>query len=928
VIPAERYLRLPDAYAEFLGGLRWSAQDNTLVYRDGSTFAFYEEIALFLEGFASEGRLIHFPLLLHVLQLFTQKKDEFIQRSGRLRQLFAAAHRPVRNAGILGAQLCREIPEFRWSVQIKDVLEQLRDPARQFRWLGVHEENLAYPAEVPPMSPVAFLEAVLKRLDNYSTEELWYWLCNGRGPIKDAGKKLARALPTPRTLSGALAALLNRPRLAGARAFLDQLQGALTLPPRRKVRQAVLMGGYADVTTSGQPEQLLPSQFALDELDFLRRYADHELLYFQREEPNTLTRHELVVLLDQGVRTWGDVRLVLAAAVLALGRQAARHKLPFFVATTSNEGQTLDPVAADDEMLGELVDASDLSPHPGLALERVLEQAATSPRDVVLLTHPRNLLEDDVRIAALLAIGETRLLALTLDAHGQAALSELRHGIALPIRQFRVDFTAASQTVSLSPSTNPGGWRGAVEPIGFPFRFGSHHRPGHDHLFAFDHDGTFLVTADLDGLLRVWRAEGPNSLELLPRPLLNGQLLGKIEAVVGVIGGLVMIARGPEGLAAAYYNFDNRMCSVYPLGHGAHGQDWCYSAEHHAILSYVPSGSLTHALELGTGNTFLSGKVDSWGWVEQAWCAVYQGRVPARRLLCITTDPIMNPPIPMNPPAQICYLDPDQGRLELKGVQPPWERFTPLEDGQPVLAGATLVAAKCRGNVLAVLFREKQPTGPFRLRLFHRPNGILLADYPVVQSNCGFVLSSDGRLFAEQVSLGTVQVRTVDGRDPLIKTFAGGSSPPGPVRLGDAWIMFRAGRHSLHLISWESGRLELHQTRSNKTLDAGMRESGTNATAAGVPPFLHYDRTRFVVGATTTVIAVVDRFGQVLILDFEGKLVCMFFVFRDRVSGWLPDGSCFGPDSQSKQPPTPQDLEKFGRALSLASQLGRKFACK
>ena len=54
------------------------------------------------------------------------------------------------------------------------------------------------------------------------------------------------------------------------------------------------MGGYADVTTNGPPDRLLPSQFALDEWDFLRRYADHELLYFRREEPHTRTRHELV----------------------------------------------------------------------------------------------------------------------------------------------------------------------------------------------------------------------------------------------------------------------------------------------------------------------------------------------------------------------------------------------------------------------------------------------------------------------------------------------------------------------------------------------------------------------------------------------------------------------------------------------------------
>ena len=118
--------------------------------------------------------------------------------------------------------------------------------------------------------------------------------------------------------------------------------GALTLPPRRLAQQELPVGGYADVTTRGHVDHILPSQFALDDWDFLRRYAEHELLYFRREEPHEQTRHELVVLLDQGVRTWGDVRLVLGAALLALGKQAVDRKLPFRVATTTSPG-SLDP---------------------------------------------------------------------------------------------------------------------------------------------------------------------------------------------------------------------------------------------------------------------------------------------------------------------------------------------------------------------------------------------------------------------------------------------------------------------------------------------------------------------------------------------------------------------------------------------------------
>ena len=257
------------------------------------------------------------------------------------------------------------------------------------------------PSECPPLDPTVFEEKIFKQLDAFSSEELQQWLRHGRGLVKDAAKALAEAVPPPRTLSGALTALLERPRLAGARAYLTQMLSVMALPPRQRLSPQIPVGGYADVTSRGHPHLLLLSQFALDELDFLRRFADNELLYYRREEPHSRTQHELIVLLDQGVRTWGDVRLVLSAAALALGKLAAKAKMPCLLAATSTQGEVLDPLKVSDEILGAMVEASDLSGNPGLALENILEQPFVGSRDVVLLTHPRNLAEDDVRAAAM-----------------------------------------------------------------------------------------------------------------------------------------------------------------------------------------------------------------------------------------------------------------------------------------------------------------------------------------------------------------------------------------------------------------------------------------------------------------------------------------------------------------------------------------------
>src|SRR5262249_2678866 len=152
---------------------------------------------------------------------------------------------------------------------------------------------------------------------------LEHWLNFGCGP-DEAGDKLADEIAArpPSLLEVMEAASRDRERLSGALALVSSLAGAITLPPRRLDQHELAVGGYADVTTRGSPERLLPSQYALDSLEFVRRFAEQELLYFRREEPNDPTREELIIVLDQGVRTWGGVRLALAGAVMAFARLA------------------------------------------------------------------------------------------------------------------------------------------------------------------------------------------------------------------------------------------------------------------------------------------------------------------------------------------------------------------------------------------------------------------------------------------------------------------------------------------------------------------------------------------------------------------------------------------------------------------------------
>ena len=138
-------------------------------------------------------------------------------------------------------------------------------------------------AEQPPLDPDAFARSIEAGLAELSDQEIRHWLKFGRGPLEPPAPG---AVPIPP--GGAIDALdkiAERPRLAGLGGLVARLEAALSLPPRRLDRDGPQAEGYWDLTNRGQPEQILPIQFALDDEEFLRRFAERELLYFHREPP-------------------------------------------------------------------------------------------------------------------------------------------------------------------------------------------------------------------------------------------------------------------------------------------------------------------------------------------------------------------------------------------------------------------------------------------------------------------------------------------------------------------------------------------------------------------------------------------------------------------------------------------------------------------
>jgi hypothetical protein len=928
--PVSDYLLVPPDYCQELGGLRWARSGDAVEYPDGATFALAPQIGLFLEGFAAGRRLIHFGFVLHLLHLLGLGRSN--QRWGNrpLGLAFLETGSPLRNAGTLCALLSAEVPGVAGPVTAATVCRCLASPALMVdlvcRWsLGTPEDSHHWQpggyAE-PPLAPQTFADRVLEAAARCSPEELRHWFRHGRGPVGDAGDDLARAVTVdrPRTLAGVLADLARRQRLTGALPFVDQLVSALSLPPRRLTDLLLPLGGYADVSTRGQPEQLLPSQFALDDLEFVRRYAEHELLYFRREEPHVQVREELVVLLDQGVRTWGDVRLVLAAAVLALGKLAVRRKLPLLLGATSAGGRLLDPLQEPSESVGALVEASDLTANPGLALERVLEEPAPAARDVILLTHPRNLAEADVAAAARRVGTDTRLFALTVDGHGAAAFAELRRGTPLPLARFQVDLARKTEPPDPAPQAAADmPWRGDVEPIGFPFRFGVI-AADEPPLFDFDGSGEWILQAGPHGLLHAWRVDW-SRWEVLPRGMVGGGVLTAVRAVLGVAGGFVVGGHVHGELVAVHYDFTARTCRAHRLGGRVNGPArWlhirdlhCVVAEHHDQVFGVHLATGEHAFwsrerNESRGNSFAL-------------------RACRRAWTCILPPPRVAPLDDLGQSERwdspLLEHSPITGALRLISGASTWDLFTPQADGRPLLQGCEVLDAVLQGNVLAV--RARHPDGHVCLHCFRGPQGQLIGSLRVGEGPPAYTLSPDGRRLARHLAQGRIEVRSLGSDIGVTRTPLGRSHVRLEVELGDRWLAIGIGKRT-HLVRWDQGRLECCHSEEAKHLFLGAKLPGTLlrgsmiATPEALPQAFQYDRQRFVAGCRWTLIAVVDTFGHVLLLKRTGELVCMFFTFRTGLAAWMPDGTRFRTAAFMDGPPTPGAAERIGQALLAASQ--------
>ena len=920
---AALYLQIPAAYCLPFGGLRWAQYGEAVEFLDGPdagrTFAFAAEIAQFLEGLLSQGEAFPaFGSVLHLLIMLglgdraatTDRLACF--RKERLVRPFRDLERPLRNAGALCASLLVEQPGPPLDVADPPEPSQVLELLNGGSWIP--QMVLTHPmlgamdyAEQPARSVLEFDAMISARIDTRSDEAIRHWLQFGRGPV---GRLDDAAIPLPQGgLAEAMARVEERPRLSGLARLVSRLEGALSLPPRRLEHDGPQADGYWDLTTRGAPEQILPIQFALEDDEFLRRFAARELLYFHRERPSRPVVQELVLILDQGVRTWGDVRLVLAGATMALARQAARRELAVRLATTGDEGEPVDPTGLSPDRLGHLLEASDLSRNPSLALDRILRVGPASLRDVVLLTHPRSLAEPEVVAAALRpeAGGATRLFAVTVDAGGEVELAELKHGSPVVSSRCRVDLSESTAPPTPTPKSrtpgHPAAWKGDVDAIPFPFRcgipgpFGRTNDPW-SRLVDFDAGGGRLFMALRQCALYACALDEGDA-EILPGPLLDNKILEPVRGVIGVAGGLVVVADRDELPVLAHYDFPTRDCTIHglpALARRTSPVSWSYYTDLHSLGGRPAE----------TGRPFLaidlSARGEEAGKTPRARTAAQRARagvlpypLPGERLETTPSDPWAN---------LSCHsvaLDATTGTLSyLRGIEP--RSLTPTADGRPALRGRSITAFQQGGDVLAVQVESRSALEIWFLSIA-RTAVIGSFSYDRDGPARGwFALTRDGRRFARRVGQDRIEIRDVPGDRPPSMILARERTWHHFASLGRSCLLVREFEHvgarrphAEVLIRWDSGDLEVDH---DDPIQAFARLEGVVPDSRGKPYGMiprGCDGSRFTEAIERKPLRVlVDRYNHLAVLGRGDRLVAVFYTSGREFAAWMPDGTTLG----------------------------------
>ena len=437
------YLRAP-ADAEW----RWADNAAAIVWRDGSTIAFREEIEKIIEWLAPNG-LPPFGSIVHMLAamrgkipsastlIFQPAKREPGQTAVQAELLFAARRqlRAQIEKDLSELTKIAELPkELRTGLQARCVLaEAVFETAKAERHVDARDVLAAINQtftdaeltgnEAPQFGSLRQVHIVAEGLKNHTVESLTLRTRTGLDALP---KEIDEDLPISERARRLIEELSRQPETGALARAARELMAAVRLPRRLGEREQLAIGGVADITNRGPLDRLLLSELAHDDLTLSVRVALNEALYLRREPPMREPPGALTLLIDSGVRLWGTPRALAAAVALAL---VARDKQHSEIHAWRAVGSGLEQIdLLSREGLTRHLEKLGTEAHAGKSIAAFANATAKTPnQQSVLITHPDALADSDFR-RALAEHPEAFDFAATVDRNGRFEMHALPLG--------------------------------------------------------------------------------------------------------------------------------------------------------------------------------------------------------------------------------------------------------------------------------------------------------------------------------------------------------------------------------------------------------------------------------------------------------------------------------------------------------------------
>jgi hypothetical protein len=424
---------------------RWEENGRVLVWTDGTTIAFREEIQLILEYMAATG----LPSFLQTVCLLAACRDRYLEFPAleatadlkntltlRTQQL---ALQKLKEIGRLPRELIGSPRGKALLVQILLESQALRvaiDPSVVLRGmnLGLSDLELNTP-EGRTLDVTATVHAVCEALGRHTPETLRERLRTGLDSLPTAAPELV--LPRSERARRLFAALAENREHRGLALIVRDLMAAIRLPNVLSRFDEQALGGASGLINRGPLDRLLLSELAHDDLTLASRVALNEALYVNREPPAHRPQRSLAVLLDTGLRLWGVPRVLATATGLAL---VSRWPDESEARAWSHEGTSLKEV----DLLNETAMAAHLAVlnpalDPTTALpvfsSRLADEAEV---DAVIITHRETVQNPEFRSRLLQASFDRGFIAL-VDHDGLVQLHSLPWTAGRPLAEVQID---------------------------------------------------------------------------------------------------------------------------------------------------------------------------------------------------------------------------------------------------------------------------------------------------------------------------------------------------------------------------------------------------------------------------------------------------------------------------------------------------------